>query len=153
MDYLNKDENTSSIYNQKDHLQVQMEEIVKDTLGIVDDSFAKTVWLQRRSIKATAKICPKYIEQRQSMDDLNKNESMSSISDLKDHLQVQMEDIFKDTLGIVDDSFAKKVKNIGDSPSFDSFFGPIPYQEYGISVHSINPKSRDLEIHGRLRQS
>jgi hypothetical protein len=37
MDYLNKDENMSSIYNQKDHLQVQMEEIVKDTLGIVDN--------------------------------------------------------------------------------------------------------------------
>ena len=37
MDYLNKDENTSSIYNQKDHLQVQMEEIVKDTLGNVDN--------------------------------------------------------------------------------------------------------------------
>jgi hypothetical protein len=62
MDDLNKDKNTSSIYNQKDHLQVQMEEIVKDTLGIVDDSFAKTVWLQRGSIKATAKTCPKYIE-------------------------------------------------------------------------------------------
>ena len=37
MDYLNKDENMSSIYNQKDHLQVQMEEIVKDTLGIVEN--------------------------------------------------------------------------------------------------------------------
>jgi hypothetical protein len=47
---LKKDKNTSSIYNQKDHLQVQMEEIVKDTLGIVGYSFAKTGWLQRRSI-------------------------------------------------------------------------------------------------------
>ena len=37
MDYLNKDENMSSIYNQKDDLQVQMEETVKDTLGIFDD--------------------------------------------------------------------------------------------------------------------
>jgi len=128
-----------------------MEEIVKDTLGIVDNSFAKTVWLQRNSIKATAKIFPKSIEQRHSMDDLNKNESMSSISDLKDHLQVQMEEIFKDTLGIVDDSFAKKVKNIGDSPSFDSFSRPIPYQEHVIYVHSVNPETRDSKICGRLR--
>jgi hypothetical protein len=29
MDYLNKDENTSSIYNQKDHLQVQMKKLSK----------------------------------------------------------------------------------------------------------------------------
>ena len=85
------------------------------------------------------------------MDDLNKNESMSSISDLKDHLQVQMEEIFKDTLGIVDDYFAKRVKNIGDSPSFDSFSGPIPYQEHVIYVHSVNTETQDSKIHGRLR--
>jgi hypothetical protein len=60
----------------------------------------------------------------------------------------------RDTLGIIDDSFAKKVKKKrGSSPSIDSFFGPIPCQEYGLSVHSINLKSRDLETHGRLGQS
>ena len=41
------------------------------------------------------------------MDDLNKNENMSSISDQKDHLQVQIKEIFRDTLGIFYDSFAK----------------------------------------------
>jgi hypothetical protein len=153
MDDLNKNENTSSIYDQKDHLQVQIKEIFRDTLGIFYDSFAKTGWLRCRSIKATAKIYPKSIEQRQSMDDLNKNENMSSISDQKDHLQVQMEEIVRDTLGIIDDSFAKKVKKRGGSPPVDSFFGPIPCQEYGISMHSINPESQDLDIRGRLRQS
>jgi hypothetical protein len=151
MDDLNKDKNTCSIYNQKDHLQVQMEEIVKDTLGSADNSFAKKIWLQHGSIKATTNICPKSIEHRQSMDDLNKNESMSSIYDLKDHLQVQMEEIFKDKLGIVDDSFAKKVKNIGDSPSFDSFSRPIHYQEHAIYVHSVNLETRDSKIRARIR--
>jgi hypothetical protein len=87
------------------------------------------------------------------MDDLNKNENMSCISDRKDHLQVQMEEIVKDTLGNIDVSFAKKVKKRGGSPSFDSFFGPIPCQEYGISMHSINLESQDLDIRGRCRQS
>ena len=70
----------------------------------------ETGWLRHKSIKATAKICPKSIEQRQSMDDLNKNKNISSISNQKDHLQVQMEEIFRDTSSIVHDSFAKKVK-------------------------------------------
>ena len=68
-----------------------MEEIVKDTLGIVDDSFVKTVWLQRRSIKDTAKIWPKSTEKRRTMDYLNKDKNTSSIYNQKDHLQVQME--------------------------------------------------------------
>lgn len=102
----------------------------------------ETGWLRHRSIKATAKICPKSIEQRQSMDDLNKNENMSSISDQKDHLQVQMEEIVRDTLGIVDDSCAKKVKTRGDSPSVDSISGPNSCQEHGISVHSVNPETQ-----------
>jgi hypothetical protein len=67
-------------------------------------------WLRHKSIKATTKIFPKSIEKRQSMDDLNKNKNISSISNQKDHLQVQMEEIFRDTLSIVHDSFAKKVK-------------------------------------------
>jgi hypothetical protein len=130
-----------------------MEEIYRDTLGIFYDSFAKIGWLWCRSIKSIAKIYPKSIEQRQSMDDLNKNENMSSISDQKDHLQVQMEEIVRDTLGIIDDSFEKKVKKRGGSPPVDSYFGPIPCQEYGISMHSINLESQYLEIRGRLRQS
>ena len=70
----------------------------------------ETGWLRHKRIKATANICPKSIEQRQSMDDLNKNKNISSISNQKDHLQVQMEEIFRDTLSIVHESFAKKVK-------------------------------------------
>jgi hypothetical protein len=58
------------------------------------------------------------------MDDLNKNENMSSISDQKDHVQVQMEEIVRDTPGIVDDSFAKKVKNRGGLSKYGrSLFG------------------------------
>jgi hypothetical protein len=53
-----------------------------------------------------------------------------------------MEKIVRYTLGIVDDSCAKKVKDRGDSPSVDSFSGPIPCQEHGIYVHSVNPETR-----------
>jgi len=67
---------------------------------------------------------------------------MSSIYDQIDHLQVQMEEIFIDTLGIVDDSCAKKVKNRGDSPSVDSFSRPIPCQEHDIFMHSVNPETQ-----------
>ena len=43
-------------------------------------------WLRHISIKEATKVYPKSIEKRQSMDDLNKNENMSSIYDQKDHL-------------------------------------------------------------------
>jgi hypothetical protein len=50
-----------------------------------------------------------------------------------------MKKIVRDTLGIVADSCAKKVKNRGDSPSVDSLFGLVPCQEHGICVPSVNP--------------
>ena len=79
MDDLNKNENMSSISDQKDHLQVQIKEIFRDTLGIFYDSFAKTGWLRCRSIKATAKIYPKSIEQRQSIASRISNIRISNI--------------------------------------------------------------------------
>ena len=74
------------------------------------------------------------------MDDSNKKENISFISDPKDHIQVQMEEIIRDALGIVDEyeHDSKKVKNKRDSPSVDSFSGPIPFQGHGISMHSVN---------------
>ena len=78
------------------------------------------------------------------MDDLNKKENISFISDPKDHIQVQMEEIIRDALGIVDEyeHDSKKVKNKGDSPSVDSFSGPIPFQGHGTSVHSVNSETQ-----------
>jgi len=54
-----------------------------------------------------------------------------------------MEEIVRDTLGIVDDyeSSAKEVKNRVDSPSVESFFGLIPCQGHGIFMHSVNPET------------
>lgn len=127
----------------KDH-KVTITNSVVDPDKCSNSGPMETGWLRHRSIKSTAKICPKSIEQRQSMDYSNKKENMSFISDQKDHLHVQMEEIVRDTLGIVDDyePGSKKVKNRGDSPSVDSFSGPIPCQEHGIFVHSVNPETQ-----------
>ena len=77
------------------------------------------------------------------MDDSNKKENISFISDPKDHIQDQMEEIIRDALGIVDEyeHDSKKAKNKRDSPLVDSFSGPIPFQGRGISVHSVNSET------------
>lgn len=127
----------------KDH-KVTLTNSVEDPDKCSNSGPMETGWLRHRSIKSTAKICPKSIEQRQSMDDSNKKENISFISDPKDHIQVQMEEIIRDALGIVDEyeHGSKQVKNRGDSPSVDSFSGPIPFQGHGISVHSVNSETQ-----------
>lgn len=131
-----------SIQDGSDNSKVNITSNVVDPDKCSKSGPMETGSLRHRSIKATAKICPKSIDQRQSMNDSNKKEIMSSISDQKDHHQVHMEEIVRDTLGIADDSCAKKVKNRGDSPSADSFYGPIPFLENGTSANLVNPETQ-----------
>lgn len=131
-----------SIQDGSDNSKVNITSNVVDPDKCSKSGPMETGWLRHRSIKATAKICPKSLHQRQSMNDSNKKENTSSISDQKDHHQVHMEEIGRDTLGIADDPCAKKVRNRGDSPSADSFSGPIPCQEHGTSANLVNPETQ-----------